>query len=265
MPRLDNLAVAVERWRARWHHSRWHHSRVGSTVTRASASLDHVQVVSFDLDDTFWDCAPAIANAERALYEWHAANTPRIADAHTPSSLLDFRAEIRRKYPELNGCVTATRLQGLRDLLKAFGYPEQLANEAFAEFYRVRSQVDLYPDVRELLEHLRQRYRLAAITNGNADLESIGLAPYFDCVLAANLELKAKPHADMFDRCREHFGVQGGQIVHVGDNPVADVLGGLEAGVQTVWFNQHELQWPGPGPGAHFEARSIRQIMELFS
>lgn len=233
-------------------------------MNRANASVQAVQVVSFDLDDTFWDCAPAIANAEQALLEWHRSHTPRITAAHDEQSLLAFRSGLREKYPELAGCVTAVRLQGLRDLLREFDYSERLADEAFEVFYQVRSEVVLYPQVLELLEFLRERYKLAAITNGNADLRQIGIEKYFDGIFAANLELKAKPHADMFDRCRDHFGVQSHQILHIGDNPVTDVMGGVDAGVQTLWFNQHALDWPGNGPGPHFEAGSISQVSAFF-
>lgn len=233
-------------------------------MNRAVASSDALKVISFDLDDTFWDCAPAINNAEQALLEWHRVHTPRITAAHDADSLLAFRSKLRERYPELAGCVTAVRLQGLRDLLSDFDYSQSLAEEAFDIFYQVRSEVVLYPQVLELLEFLAQRFKLAAITNGNADLKQIGIESYFDGIFAANLELKAKPHADMFDRCRDHFDVQSHQILHIGDNPVTDVVGGLNAGVQTLWFNQHALDWPGEQPGPHFEARSISQVLAFF-
>jgi len=232
-------------------------------MPRTTLSTDAIRVVSFDLDDTFWDCAPAIERAEDVLFDWYAQHTPRITDAHDQQSLLQFRLKVRAQHPELSGCVTAMRLQGLRTLFSQFGYPELLAEEAFAVFYRARSEVDIYPGVIELLEALTERYAVAAITNGNADLEHIGIAQYFDKVYAADLQLKAKPHQDMFHRCLEHFGVDGHQMLHIGDNPVADVEGGLAAGVKTLWFNQHGHDWTSNAGTPHFEVESIAQIEAL--
>lgn len=234
-------------------------------MLRATPNRDAVRVVSFDLDDTFWDCAPAIENAEAALFDWHAVNTPRILAAHDPDSLLQFRTRIRKQYPELAGCVTAIRLQGLRSLLAEFDYPEELAEEGFSVFYRARSEVVIYPQVLELLRGLSGRRKVAAITNGNADLEYIGIAHLFDKILSADLHLKAKPHPDMFERCVEYFGIRADQMLHIGDNPVTDVVGGIEAGVQTIWFNQHGHDWPDHLATPHFEMRSITGILEFFN
>ena len=155
------------------------------------------------------------------------------------------------------------RLQGLRELLLQFDYPETLADEAFEVFYRARSEVQLYPLVHELLQATQARFKIAAITNGNASLEQIGLTSYFDKVFAADLELKAKPHRDMFDRCCAHFGVSGHEVLHIGDNPVTDVKGGQQAGLQTLWFNQTGEPWPYDAPGPQFQARSIGELLDV--
>ena len=237
---------------------------MAETMARANTARDAIRVVSFDLDDTFWDCAPAIANAEQVLTDWYRKHTPRITADNDDTSLLQFRTEVRKRNPQLSGCVTAMRLQGLRELFGAYDYPESLAEKAFEVFYRARSDVRMYPKVTELLEALGKRFKLAAITNGNADLQQIGIAHYFDRVYAADLELLAKPHADMFHRALADFSVDGDQMLHVGDNPTADIAGGLAAGVQTLWFNQHGLAWPATDPAPHYEARSIEQILEFF-
>ncbi len=229
------------------------------------ADLSVIKVLSFDLDDTFWDCAPAIDNAERALYAWFEQVTPKIASAHSPASLEQFRAEVRVRHVALQGCVTAMRRQGLKELLVHYDYPEEWVDEAFDVFYRARSEVQLYPLVHDLLQMTKERFQVAAITNGNASLEQIGISGYFDKVYAADLELKAKPHSDMFDRCCSHFGVSAHQVLHIGDNAVTDVQGGLQAGMQTLWFNQAGEPWPHTPPGPHFEARNIDELLKLLS
>ena len=40
----------------------------GIAARAAAVSLGDIKAISVDLDDTFWDCAPAIIAAEKALY-----------------------------------------------------------------------------------------------------------------------------------------------------------------------------------------------------
>jgi len=71
-------------------------------------------------------------------------------------------------------------MKGLKQLLSEFNYPEDLADEGFDVFYKARSDVELYEGAEELLDKLGTRFKLAAITNGNADLNRIGIANSFD-------------------------------------------------------------------------------------
>lgn len=231
---------------------------------RADAvSLDEIKAISFDLDDTFWDCAPAIIAAEEALYRWFAVETPRIAESHSPESLVQHRVAVGNEQPHLRTDVTALRVESIRRLLLAHDYDPDNADTAFAVFYRARSNVKLYDGVVDMLDALRKKYRLAAITNGNADLEQIGIGHFFEDIQAASLDSPPKPEADMFHRCLELFALPPSALLHVGDNPETDIGGGHNAGVQTLWFNQHGDQWPDIIDGPHHVVGSIADLHSL--
>lgn len=231
---------------------------------QSSNRLSRIKAISFDLDDTLWDCAPAIANAERALYQWHMEKTPAITKVHTPESLLDFRKQVRLEFPELSRCVTAIRMQGLKILLEKFGYPEEWATDAFSVFYKARSEVVLYSGVLDMLSQLSEQFRLAAITNGNADLESIGIAKHFERIYAANLTLMEKPAPDMFNLCLAEMNISADELLHVGDNPVTDVHGAAAVEVQTLWFNPYNQEWPAHLKPADYEVQAISDVVALF-
>ncbi|ASJ72361.1 HAD family hydrolase [Granulosicoccus antarcticus] len=232
-------------------------------VDIAPASLTSVKAISFDLDDTLWHCAPAIAKADAALFDWFREKTPSIVAVHSPGSLQAYQSTVRQANPDVTRCVTATRMVGLRTLLREFGYAESLAEEAFAVFYRARSEVELYEGALDMLKLLKSRYLLAAITNGNADLGLIGISDYFDVVYAANLQLAPKPEPDMFHRCLTKLDLPASALLHIGDNPVTDVVGGLNASVQTLWFNQYNVDWPEHLPQPHFQAQTLSDIVTL--
>jgi putative hydrolase of the HAD superfamily len=235
------------------------------TRSRAGAAIRNVKVVSFDLDDTFWDCAPAIIRAEQVLYEWLQVVTPRITAIHDQQSLIDYRTRFRNAHPQYEGCVTTMRVRGLQALLSEFGYDESLCEEGFAQFLKARSQVQLYPGVVDLLTAVSERYQIAAITNGNADLTAVGIDRFFNRIYAADMELKAKPAVDMFDQCCDHFDIAPENMLHIGDNRLSDIKGALNAGAQSLWFNQHRLHWPQDEDPPHFQACSIAEIRSLLT
>jgi len=222
-----------------------------------------IQAISFDLDDTLWDCASVISRAEVALYEWHHRVTPRVTMVHSQKSLQFYRTQVRKDNPTLTGCVTAMRMKGLVQLLSEFNYPEELAEEGFDVFYKARSDVNLYSDAKTVLKKLGDNYRLAAITNGNADLERIGIASSFEKVYAASLSLKEKPAPDMFLLCLEEMSIPANSLLHIGDNPVTDVYGAQSAGVQTLWFNQYNQHWPENLDPPDYEARALKEVVTL--
>ncbi len=226
-------------------------------------SLASIKAITFDLDDTFWDCEPVILSAEETLYQWMHQHTPHVTNENSTEQLREHRMGMYTRFPELATDVTAMRKKALTEIFERYGYGTSKVEDAFAVFYKARSQVVLYEGVVELLKDLSARYALAAITNGNADLDLIGIADYFDDIQCASLTNPPKPEPDMFLKSAAVMGVSVSQILHVGDNPQTDVVGGLNAGTQTVWFNQMQATWPEKLPRAHFEVRSIAELKEL--
>jgi FMN hydrolase / 5-amino-6-(5-phospho-D-ribitylamino)uracil phosphatase len=116
--------------------------------------------------------------------------------------------------------------------------------EALEIFFVERNRVELYDDVRPALTRLRAEYRLFAVSNGNADLGRCGIADLFDGHVTASAVGAAKPDAKIFAHLRELAGVERSEIMHIGDDPLADVIGATRAGMQAVWLNREGHEWP---------------------
>ena len=107
-------------------------------------------------------------------------------------------------------------------------------------------------------ERLRLRYRLFALSNGNADLKRCGIAHLFDGHVTAIAAGAAKPDARIFTRLLELSGVEAARVLHVGDDPHADVVGAMQSGLQAAWLNRDAKPWPAQLRAAvahHFDAR----------
>lgn len=221
-----------------------------------------IRCLTFDLDDTLWDCAPVIERAEQALFDWLAAEYPRIARAHDLNALRTHRMGIARSHPHLRHDVSLLRILALRDLARRHGYAEDLAEPGLALFRSHRNRVTLYEGVRELLMRLRSRYRLGCISNGNADLEAIGIADLFDFSVFAAEVGACKPQAEVYAAAVGRAGVSAAEMLHVGDDAEADVLGASRAGLYSAWLNAALKPWPG-GRLPDAMVRSVHEVEAL--
>lgn len=211
-----------------------------------------IRAVVFDLDDTLWPVGPVIVRAEHAMLRFLAGHYPRVLERHSLESMRDVRARMAREHPTMRHDFTWLRTQALLEHAREAGYPERMAHEAFEVFFRARNEVAIYPDVVPALERLGARYRLFALSNGNADLAAIGIARHFESALAAREAGCLKPDPRIFRKLLDRAGVAPGEALHVGDDPLADVEGARRAGLGAVWVNRGGVVWPdGLEPPAH--------------
>ncbi len=203
-----------------------------------------IRLITIDLDDTLWPCAPVIRDAEDALYAWLEARAPRLTAAHDAASLREHRCALMQASPEIAHDVTALRLLALRLLLDEFGYDTGLADDAMALFQQRRNLVQPYADVPAALQRLRDRYRLVALTNGNAEVHKTPLRDVFHRSLTAAEAGAAKPEPAMFELAMRWAGAQPGQTLHVGDDPLRDVEAARRVGIDAVWINRDGQRWP---------------------
>jgi 2-haloalkanoic acid dehalogenase type II len=222
-----------------------------------------LQAVIFDLDDTLWEVGPVIVRAEHAMRDYLAERYPRVLELHTLESMRDLRARMAREHPAMRHDFTWLRLESLRHHAREAGYPESMAEDVFTVFYHVRNQVTLFDDVLPALERLRGRFRLLALSNGNADLAAIGLAGFFEHAVAARDAGVLKPDPRIFALLLERAGVTAEAALHVGDDAVADVEGARRAGITPVWVNRSGAEWPAVASPAPLTVRSLVELTAL--
>lgn len=215
-------------------------------------------IISLDLDDTLWPIAPVIAAADFRLLSWLRRHHPRAAHGHDVDSMRALRAGIAERFPEQAHDMTFLRRRALAEQFTAAGYPAPV-DEAMEVFFTERNRVQLYDDVRPALERLRSKYRLFAVSNGNADLKRCGIDHLFDGHVTASAAGAAKPDARIFEHLLGVAGVEPNEVLHIGDDPLADVVGATRAGMQAVWLNRDGRSWPPQ----FASARTITSLAEI--
>ena len=218
-----------------------------------------IKAVTFDLDDTLWPVWPAVGRAERAMMVWLQQHAPRIVAQFDVEGLRDLRDQIARQKPELDYHISLIRILAMREAAKAVGYAPEVGEQAFEVMWLERNRVDLYEDVMPTLADIRKlNLVIGALSNGNADIDQVGLGNWFDFSLNPINGGGPKPAEMMFLRAADLAQCQPEQIVHVGDDVRSDVAGAAAAGMITVWLNR-EVDDCG-GSSADFEISSLLQL-----
>ncbi len=210
-----------------------------------SASRPTIKAITLDLDDTLWPSGPALAGAESKVHAWLELHAPAVAAALPPPQFAKFRRALALEQPQIAHDFTALRHEALKRALTRYGADAALADGAMSVFLAARSSVDLYPDVPEALTRLSRRYRLVALTNGNADIERAGIGKFFAALVNSRSAGVAKPDARIFHVACETVGLPPDEVLHAGDDPDFDVRGAARAGMQAAWVNRPRLAWAG--------------------
>lgn len=225
--------------------------------------LDHIRAITLDLDDTLWEIAPVIRRAEEELWRWLETHCPAVPEKFTAQAALELREQIIAKHADRCHDFRFLRRSVLGHMFDACGYPHDRLEGAFEVFDRFRNHVELYPDVLPALDALATDYRLIAVTNGNADLQAIGIRHLFDDVVSAAEVGAAKPAREIFDEAVRRAGVTHGEALHVGDHPECDVEGARAAGLTPVWMNRAGRAWPEHLPAPHAVVSNVGELRRL--
>lgn len=202
-----------------------------------------IRAICFDLDNTLWDVWPSIVRAEQATYDFLMQRYPRIAQRYSIEALRAERERTAREHAHRSHDFTFIRITTIQACAECVGYSGAVGEEAFDVFFRERNNVSFYRDALPVLEQLHQCYRLFSLTNGNADLRTIGIAKFFEGSYAARDVGALKPDAAMFRRVLDHAGLPADEVAHVGDDPIADVHGARVVGMRPVWLNRDGSLW----------------------
>ena len=225
-------------------------------------NLKIIKAITLDLDDTLWPVWPAIERAEKALENWLGQHAPMAAALFANASVRDdIRSFIVRTRPELKHNLSAVRREAIRTALYRAHENPLLADAAFEVFFAERNRVDLFNDAILALEFLSARFPVVALSNGNADIERIGIKPFFRASVNAQEFGVGKPDARIFHAAAGAVDVCPANVLHIGDDARLDVLGALNAGMQTAWINRDDSAW-SHAEGPHITVTSLAQLCD---
>ena len=225
--------------------------------------MKKIRAITLDLDDTLWPVWPVMTRAENALSNWLAAHAPQTAALMLQADgRLALRHQVQKNRPDIGLDLGALRREMIRLALQLHAEDTELVEPAYQVFIAERMRVDLFVEVRPALVWLAARFPLVAISNGNADVHLVGIGEHFRAALSAHEFGVGKPDPRIFHAAATAAGVQAHEVLHVGDDAEMDVLGGLSAGMQTVWVNRVQREWVHEAQ-PHAKVKNLRQLCRL--
>ncbi len=146
------------------------------------------------------------------------------------------------------------RINRFADFFAEFGWdfdPEQMANDYMAALSGKAYCMD---GAEALIERLAGKCRLFIITNGiasvqNARFNVTSMAPFFEGVFISEELGCAKPDKRFFDQVAAAIpGFDPKKTLVIGDSLSSDIQGGINAGLDTCWFNRRGTEAPAGFP-----------------
>jgi putative hydrolase of the HAD superfamily len=223
-----------------------------------------IRAITIDLDDTLWPIWPTMDRAEKALRDWLQPRAPATAALLAqPGRVRPLRARVVDAMPHLVHDLSAVRRELIRAALAEAGDDGALTEGAYEVFFAERQRVELFGDALHALEFLSARYPVVALSNGNANLRTIGIDRFFHASVSASAFGVAKPDVRIFHAAAEAARAAPQEVLHVGDDAALDAQGALAAGMQAVWVNRAGAAWPHEGAAPHGTVDSLTALCRL--
>jgi putative hydrolase of the HAD superfamily len=199
----------------------------------------------FDLDHTLWDFNSNSSKAIKELYGQFKLEESGFEVAVFHAHYIRENELCWEAYRK--GQMDKQTLRSIRfeKALRYIGIEDKTLAENFGEAYIDLSphQTALMPGTIDLLEYLKgKNYKLHILTNGFEEVQHIkldksGLSPFFNEIITSEEVGVRKPDLRIFQHAEKRIGAAGSNVLMIGDNLEADVLGAKHAGWHQVFYN----------------------------
>lgn len=195
----------------------------------------------WDIDGTVLDFIAAESCAIKALFKKY--NLGECTD-----EMVSIYSDINTKYwkkLERNEITKPQVLTGrFREFFDTFGIDTSIINSFNSDYQLALGDYIIYVDnAKEILLSQKGKYVLCAVTNGTKiaqekKLHLSGLDEIFDAIFISENVGYEKPNREYFDYVFDSLSVTDkSQVLIIGDSLTSDMKGGVNAGIDTCWFN----------------------------
>lgn len=218
-----------------------------------------LRAIVFDLDDTLYPERSYVLSGFHAVATW--------AEKHLGISHYQGFNELCQLFDE------GVRGNTFNRWIESHGIKSEGLVYQMVQVYRKHyPRIEPYPEVPELLQCLRPRYRLGLVTDGYAEVQkrkltALGIVSYFDALVFSDEwgQEAWKPSSRPFEIAVQRLGVNSFEAIYVGDNPIKDFYGPRSIGMYTIRFRYYDglyshLEPPTPEHSPDAEIKGLTEM-----
>lgn len=219
----------------------------------------HIDAVIFDLDQTLLDRERSL----QAFISWqcHGMLSPYLENK------LDFIA----RFIELDANGTLWKDKVYAALIDEFSLTEWSVKELLSVYetcfcaFAVPREGGI-----EAIQQLSKKYKLGLISNGMSPFQernftALGIASLFKSVIVSQAVGFRKPDPKIFLLGCQELGVSPQRTIYVGDNPISDINGAINAGLHTIFVTTALYPECRSAHGICSDLRSLPSIVEMLA
>jgi putative hydrolase of the HAD superfamily len=223
----------------------------------------------FDLDHTLWDFELNSKETMQELYSTHHIAALGITDFDAFFNI--YTAHNHRLWDRYSkGFIKQEELRWKRIYLSLLDFKianEQLSKEMSLEFLQILpTKKKLFPHTIEILNYLQgKEYKMHLITNGFESVQmqkikNAEIAHYFTEVITSETSNSLKPNKEIFEFALKSSNAVLSESIMIGDNETADIQGGINIGMDTVFVNHLKV---APTLPATYTITHLKELEEI--
>lgn len=218
--------------------------------------------IFFDLDHTLWDFEK---NSALTFQEILSASNISIDIDEFLHTYVPINLKYWKKYREekiLKKELKYIRLKETFDQLQ-FSVDDQTIDHLSDQYIlKLPNYNHLFEGTIEILEYLKEKYKLHIITNGfeevqNKKMKKSGILHFFDHIITSESVGVKKPNPKVFEYALNKAKTSASSSVMIGDNLEADIRGAINCGMEAIHFNSEKT------PQIPDHITSINHLLEI--
>jgi putative hydrolase of the HAD superfamily len=119
--------------------------------------------------------------------------------------------------------------------------------KVIAHIYRgvSRNRLQLYPDVKRVLNELQMKYRLALISDAQScyalpEIQAVGLENYFESIVISSRYGFRKPDPRLFQKTLDNMQLTSSEVIWVGNDMFRDIYGAQALGIKNIYIDSNQ-------------------------
>ncbi len=224
----------------------------------------------FDLDHTLWDFETNAKQTLTQLFESNDLQSKGVPDFDQFFERYSYHNHrLWDRYTK--GFIKQDELRWKRMWLALLDFKladEPLARDLGVQFLDLLpTRKTLFPYTVEILQYLQDKnYKMHLVTNGfekvqYGKIQHAKIDPFFDQVITSEASGSLKPNKEIFDYALSKAGATPEESIMIGDNLDADIQGGINAGLDTIFVNHLNVV---PTVQATYVVYHLKELENIF-